>query len=231
MIANMKVLSLMVGLFLISFCGQAQRQLTLKYYQNLDLYKTETARYAEDYSSSTTENTQYAHRENRIALALAWNLKGNYKNEIQLSYSSLPAFSHREITRDTDPEHVTRLYTMLGYEINRVLSPKDQPFQYSLGLSSNMHFYVLYDAPVCGYTTRLSNQALMLGIVPRVSYKLTNHLGIEASAVLNAIEIRHHLFWYGNPQVTRSDSRLEEWTRAKAFPQYYNVKLGLSYRF
>lgn len=231
MIANMKVLSLMIGLILISFCGQAQRQLTLKYYQNLDIYKTETTRYNEYYTYSVIVNTQYAHRENRIALALAWNLKGNYKNEIQLSYSSLPAFSHREITRDTDPEHVTRLYAMLGYEINRVLSPKDQPFQYSLGLSSNMHFYVLYDAPDYDFVTALDNQVLMLGIVPRVSYKLTDHIGVEASALLNVFEVRHYLFIWANPRISKRDTVVEEWTRAKAFPQYYNVKLGLSYRF
>lgn len=230
---NMKYILLWANLVLVTSIAFAQSTIGLKVYHNTDIYKT-----VYKASGGDPQTTDDHFNVNRFSLAVDVRTKKGIVHELELF---VPEFA-----KTTDRLQYPMKYELLWqgnfkeegntysfrYELSKDVFRMSDKFTFNLGLGINP-YYVDVD-----YIAQLENMYSrsykfyggVFNIVPRLNFKLSNHLTVDLNVPVKVYDLRYSESRVHNPYLPIRQQTSYD-TRHIFLEGSYTIRLGLLYNF
>lgn len=238
----MKLITSITILILFAVSGFSQKAISIKLYQNTDIYKRFENLYDPVTRDRSTQGVSFT-KFNRISLALGLQSTKEWYHEIEFSYvNDFPPIEHTShITRDSekfnsnfDTYHQVNSssnYFSFHYELNRIFSSnKLVTFQTGVGLTTYRSTSILEPEDEFVFRLTEKNLGTTLQLIPRIIFHLTDNLDIDLNAKIGLLNLNRFKYRIHNPAIP-SDMQtiLHEW-EVDMFPSAFNLRFGLVYQ-
>lgn len=213
-------------------CSFGQKNIGIKIHQNTDLFE------AKYYESITGELTRFNNVNfNRISFAVNIDTKQGYTHEIELLIPELlkPLDNiqfplNYEFRKGATFEGQASSYS-LRYELSKTLTNQTKRFCFNLGLGINPYYVHLEYIPNVETTFYWSTKlyGLVLNMVPRIKYKISQRIGIDLNVPLKIYDLRGEKNRIKNPAMPINRQTNKE-NNNIFFESAYTIRLGVMYR-
>ncbi|HEY0769159.1 MAG TPA: hypothetical protein VGD31_02420 [Sphingobacteriaceae bacterium] len=208
----------------------AQRQFSIKVYQNTDTYNLIVA---EPWKNQTSE-TRRVVGFSRFSMALT--LEKEFIHELELF---LPEFGkaaddlqfpmHRKITKGPRFQSQASAYSF-RYELTKSLTRGNSPLGLSLGAGLHPYYVQIDYTPTVSVAYPSTRSWFGAGIVitPRITYDITKRLYLDLNVPLRVFDYQYNKEHIRNPAIPLRQ-QVNAFLKYRFFDDVYTLRFGIAY--